>query len=49
MAKVEEFVSCILFLASDGAQYINGETLTMDGGMTGYTPEPLMDFIMKGK
>ncbi|MCX5817579.1 MAG: SDR family NAD(P)-dependent oxidoreductase [Proteobacteria bacterium] len=49
MAKVEEFVSCILFLASDGAQYINGETLTMDGGMTGYTPESLVDFIMKGK
>ncbi len=49
MAKVEEFVSCILFLASDGAQYVNGETLTMDGGMTGYTPEPLVDFIMKGK
>ena len=49
MAKVEEFVSCILFLASEGAQYINGETLTMDGGMTGYAPEPLLDFIMKGK
>jgi NAD(P)-dependent dehydrogenase (short-subunit alcohol dehydrogenase family) len=49
MAKVEEFVSCILFLASEGAQYVNGETLTMDGGMTGYTPESLVDFIMKGK
>jgi NAD(P)-dependent dehydrogenase (short-subunit alcohol dehydrogenase family) len=49
MAKVEEFVSCILFLASEGAQYINGETLTMDGGMTGYTPESLVDFIMKGR
>jgi len=49
MAKVEEFVSCILFLASEGAQYINGETITMDGGMTGYAPEPLLDFIMKGK
>ena len=49
MAKIEEFVSCILFLASEGAQYVNGETLTMDGGMTGYTPESLVDFIMKGK
>jgi len=49
MAKVEEFVSCILFLASEGAQYINGETITMDGGMTGYTPESLVDFITKGK
>ncbi len=49
MAKVDEFVSCILFLASENAQYINGETITMDGGMTGYTQESLVDFIMKGR
>ena len=49
MGSVEEFVSTVLFLASDQAQYINGTTVSMDGGMTGYTQEPLLDLIMKGK
>jgi NAD(P)-dependent dehydrogenase (short-subunit alcohol dehydrogenase family) len=49
MGTVDEIVSCTLFLASPEAQYINGETITMDGGMTGYAQEPLLDFISKGK
>jgi NAD(P)-dependent dehydrogenase (short-subunit alcohol dehydrogenase family) len=49
MGNVEELVSLVLFLASDDAQYVNGETITMDGGMTGYTQESLLDFIMKGR
>jgi len=49
MASVEEFVSTVLFLASDQAQYVNGTTVVMDGGMTGYTQEPLLDMITKGK
>lgn len=49
MGTVEEFVSSILFLASPEAHYINGETLVMDGGMTGYVQEPLLDFLAKGK
>ncbi len=49
MLTVAEFVSAMLFLASDGAAYINGETLVMDGGMTGYTQEPLLDFISKAR
>ena len=49
MATVEEFVSAVLFLASDQAQYINGTTVVMDGGMTGYTKEPLLDMMTKGK
>jgi 3-oxoacyl-[acyl-carrier protein] reductase len=51
-AKVEEIVALMLFLASPEAQYINGETLVIDGGATGYTPDSLVDFIaasMKGK
>jgi NAD(P)-dependent dehydrogenase (short-subunit alcohol dehydrogenase family) len=49
MGTIDEVVSTVLFLASDSAQYINGETITMDGGMTGYTREGLFDFINKGK
>ncbi len=49
MGTIDEVVATILFLASDKAHYINGETITMDGGMTGYTREGLLDFISKGK
>ncbi len=49
MGGVDELVSLVMFLASEQAVYINGETITFDGGMTGYTQEPLLDFIMKGK
>jgi NAD(P)-dependent dehydrogenase (short-subunit alcohol dehydrogenase family) len=49
MAEVGELVATVLFLASPEARYINGETITMDGGMTGYVQEPLLDFIMKGR
>lgn len=47
MMDVEEYVGLILYLATKEAAYINGETITMDGGMTGYTPEGLLDFIGK--
>jgi len=49
MADVNELISSVLFLASDEAHYINGETIIMDGGMTGYTQEPLVDFISASK
>ena len=49
MGTVDELVGTVLFLASDAAQYINGETITMDGGMTGYVPDALIDMIAKGK
>jgi len=49
MGTVDEVVATILFLASDMAHYINGETIIMDGGMTGYTQEGLLDFINKAK
>lgn len=49
MATVDELVATVLFLASDDARYINGETIVMDGGMTGYSTEGLLDFISKGK
>ncbi len=49
MATVDELVATIMFLASDEAAYINGETIVMDGGMTGYTAEGLLDFMSRGK
>lgn len=49
MGKVDEIVATILFLASPEAQFINGETITMDGGMTGYIQQPFLDMITKGK
>ncbi len=49
MGTIDEVVATVLFLASDKAHYINGTTITMDGGMTGYTHEGLLDFISKGK
>jgi NAD(P)-dependent dehydrogenase (short-subunit alcohol dehydrogenase family) len=47
MGRVDEMIATILFLASPEAQYINGETIVMDGGMTGYDPEGLLDMIAK--
>ena len=49
MGSVEELVATVLFLLSPEAQYINGETIVMDGGMTGYGQESLIDLISKGK
>ncbi len=49
MGNVEELVGTVLFLASDEARYINGETVVMDGGMTGYDQESLIDFIAKSR
>lgn len=49
MGTVEELVETILFLASPLAQYINGETVVIDGGLTGYVQLPLLDMITRGK
>ena len=49
MGTIDELIATVLFLASDNARYINGETIIMDGGMTGYDREGLFDFINKGK
>jgi NAD(P)-dependent dehydrogenase (short-subunit alcohol dehydrogenase family) len=47
MGQVSELIATILFLASPEAQYINGENIVMDGGMTGYDQESLLDMILK--
>jgi len=44
-ADPEEVVSVVVFLCSDEARYINGETLVVDGGMSGYAPNPLIELL----
>lgn len=45
LGKPEEVVQVALFLASEEAGYINGTTLAVDGGMTGYRPVGFIDLI----
>jgi len=49
-AEPEEVVSVVAFLCSDEARYINGETIVIDGGMSGYSPTSLIDlFGVRGR
>jgi len=36
LAQPEEIANCVLFLASDESNYIEGQTVTVDGGWTAY-------------
>ncbi|RLB07937.1 MAG: beta-ketoacyl-ACP reductase [Deltaproteobacteria bacterium] len=44
-ADPEEVVSVVLFLCCEEAKYINGATIVVDGGMTGYPPKPILDLL----
>jgi len=49
LGKPEEVVQVGLFLASEDSSYINGTTVTVDGGMMGYHPIGFMDLIAQLK
>jgi NAD(P)-dependent dehydrogenase (short-subunit alcohol dehydrogenase family) len=44
-ADPEEVVSVVIFLCCNEARYINGETVVVDGGMSGYPSNPLIDLL----
>jgi 3-oxoacyl-[acyl-carrier protein] reductase len=44
-AEPGEVVPVVTFLCSDEARYINGETIVVDGGMGGYSPNSLIDLF----
>ena len=46
MGTPEEIASAVLFLASDGASFITGQTLVVDGGLT-ITDYPSMPLLSK--
>lgn len=49
LGQPEEIVAVALFLASESSGYINGTTITADGGMSGYSPTGFIDLIAEMK
>ena len=49
LGQPEEIVGVALFLASEDSSYINGTTITADGGMAGYSPTGFIDLIAEMK
>ena len=44
VGTVEDIAKPVIFLASDNADYITGQTFWIDGGLTSYVPMPRADF-----
>ena len=47
VGRVEDIAKLVVFLASDEAAYITGQTIWTDGGETSYVPMPRADFARK--
>ena len=47
-ADPEEVVSVVVFLCCGEASYVNGATIVVDGGMTGYPANPIIDLLGRG-
>jgi NAD(P)-dependent dehydrogenase (short-subunit alcohol dehydrogenase family) len=45
----EEVAKPVVFFASDEAQYVTGQILWVDGGLTSYVPMPRSDFARTGE
>jgi len=49
LAQPFDIASAVMFLLSQGASYITGQTIVVDGGWTAYSPTPEMEDIYKEK
>jgi NAD(P)-dependent dehydrogenase (short-subunit alcohol dehydrogenase family) len=45
VGEIRDIVDPVLFLCSEAAAYITGETIYADGGLTQYVPMPRADFV----
>lgn len=48
VGKVSDIAKAVIFLASDDAEYITGQIIWVDGGLTTYVPMPRVGFVGKG-
>ena len=45
VGQPSDVVAAVLFLASDEAGFVNGQTIVVDGGWTAYSPTPGFEFV----
>jgi 3-oxoacyl-[acyl-carrier protein] reductase len=45
LGTADDVASAAVFLASDGAAYVTGHTLVVDGGLTAQLRSPMVDSV----